>query len=72
MGFYAFALDGEKKVLSTASNVGECLWSGIIAPKRAGRVVNGYWVERLGDPDAIWADHQRSIHITIRRGSVAA
>ena len=39
-GFYAFALDGEKKkVLSVASNVGQCLWSGIIAPERAGRVV---------------------------------
>ena len=34
------ALDGEKKkVLSVASNVGQCLWSGIIAPERAGRVV---------------------------------
>ncbi|MGA2998931.1 glycogen debranching N-terminal domain-containing protein [Bradyrhizobium sp.] len=39
-GFYAFALDGEKKkVLSVASNVGQCLWSGIIAPKRAAVVV---------------------------------
>ena len=39
-GFYAFALDGEKKkVLSVASNVGHCLWSGIIAPERAGSVV---------------------------------
>ena len=39
-GFYAFALDGEKKKrLSAASNVGQCLWSGIIAPERAGRVV---------------------------------
>jgi glycogen debranching enzyme len=39
-GFYAFALDGEKKkVLSVASNVGQCLWSGIIAPERARRVV---------------------------------
>ncbi|MGA7807224.1 glycogen debranching N-terminal domain-containing protein [Bradyrhizobium sp.] len=39
-GFYAFALDGEKKkVLSVASNVGQCLWSGIIAPKRAAAVV---------------------------------
>ncbi len=39
-GFYAFALDGEKKkVLSVASNVGQCLWSGIIAPERAGIVV---------------------------------
>jgi len=38
-GFYAFALDGEKKkVLSVASNVGHCLWSGIVAPERAGCV----------------------------------
>jgi glycogen debranching enzyme len=39
-GFYAYALDGEKKkVLSVVSNVGQCLWSGIIAPERAGKVV---------------------------------
>jgi glycogen debranching enzyme len=39
-GFYAFALDGDKrKVLSVASNIGHCLWSGIIAPERAERVV---------------------------------
>ena len=39
-GFYAFALDGEKKkVLSVASNVGQCFWSGIIAPERARAVV---------------------------------
>ena len=39
-GFYAYALDGDKKkVLSVASNVGQCLWSGIIAPERAGAVV---------------------------------
>jgi glycogen debranching enzyme len=38
--FYAYALDGDKKkVLSVASNVGQCLWSGIIAPKRAATVV---------------------------------
>jgi glycogen debranching enzyme len=40
LGFYAYALDGEKKkVLSVASNVGQCLWSGIIPPERAGTVV---------------------------------
>jgi glycogen debranching enzyme len=40
LGFYAYALDGEKKkVLSVASNVGHCLWSGIIEPERAGTVV---------------------------------
>jgi glycogen debranching enzyme len=39
-GFYAYALDGDKnKVLSVASNVGQCLWSGIIAPERAEAVV---------------------------------
>lgn len=39
-GFYAFALDGEKKkVLSVASNAGHCLWSGIIARERAAVVV---------------------------------
>jgi glycogen debranching enzyme len=39
-GFYAYALDGDKKkVLSVASNVGQCLWSGIIAPERATAVV---------------------------------
>ncbi|MBV9051712.1 MAG: amylo-alpha-1,6-glucosidase [Hyphomicrobiales bacterium] len=39
-GFYAYALDGDKKkVLSVASNVGQCLWAGIIAPQRASAVV---------------------------------
>jgi glycogen debranching enzyme len=38
--FYAYALDGDKrKVLSVASNVGHCLWSGIVAPERAAAVV---------------------------------
>jgi glycogen debranching enzyme len=38
--FYAYALDGDKKkVLSVASNVGQCLWSGIIPPERAKTIV---------------------------------
>jgi glycogen debranching enzyme len=38
--FYAYALDGDKKkVLSVTSNVGQCLWSGIIPPQRAKGVV---------------------------------
>ena len=46
-GFYAFALDGEKKkVLTVASNAGHCLWSGIVPPERAKKVV-----ERLMAPD---------------------
>src|SRR3984957_1195898 len=49
-GFYAYALDGDKKkVLSVASNVGQCLWSGIIAPERAATVV-----KRLMQKD-MWA-----------------
>ncbi|MBN8888811.1 MAG: amylo-alpha-1,6-glucosidase [Rhodospirillales bacterium 70-18] len=40
LGFYAFALDGQKRrVLSVTSNVGHCLWTGIIRPDRARRVV---------------------------------
>jgi glycogen debranching enzyme len=47
LGFYAYALDGEKKkVLSVASNAGHCLWSGIVPPERAKKVV-----QRLMAPD---------------------
>src|SRR4029077_12993438 len=50
LGFYAFALDGEKKkVLTIASNAGHCLWSGIVPPERAVRVV-----KRLMAPD-MWS-----------------
>ena len=49
-GFYAYALDGEKRqVLSVASNPGHCLWSGIVPPDRAARIV-----ERLTRPD-MWS-----------------
>ena len=50
LGFYAFALDGEKKkVLTVASNAGHCLWSGIVPPERAGKIVS-----RLMAPD-MWS-----------------
>jgi len=46
-GFYAFALDGQKQpVWSVASNVGHCLWTGIVRPDRAARVA-----ARLMAPD---------------------
>lgn len=46
-GFYAFALDGQKRqVRSVASNVGHCLWTGIVRPDRARRVA-----ARLMAPD---------------------
>jgi len=50
LGFYAFALDGEKKkVLTVASNPGHCLASGIVPPERAAKVVR-----RLMAPD-MWS-----------------
>ncbi len=46
-GGYAYALDGDKKqVLSQASNIGHCLWTGLIPREKAGRVV-----ARLMQPD---------------------
>jgi glycogen debranching enzyme len=49
-GYYAYTLDGEKRpVFSLASNIGHCLWSGIVPPDRAARVV-----ERLMQPD-MWS-----------------
>src|SRR6267378_2302332 len=50
LGFYAYALDGEKKkVLTVASNAGHCLWAGIVPPERAKKVVR-----RLMAPD-MWS-----------------
>ncbi|MBE0446521.1 MAG: amylo-alpha-1,6-glucosidase [Actinobacteria bacterium] len=46
-GFFAMALDGNKKQVATVtSNVGQCLFSGIIDESKAGQVVN-----RLMQPD---------------------
>jgi len=50
LGFYAYALDGDKqKVLTVASNPGHCLWSGIVPSERAAKVV-----QRLMAPD-MWS-----------------
>ncbi len=49
-GYYAYGLDGDKRqILSVASNPGHLLWSGIVPPDRAGRVV-----DRLTQPD-MWS-----------------
>ena len=49
-GFYAYCLDGEKKPIWTiVSNPGHLLWSGIVPPDRAARVV-----ARLLEPD-MWS-----------------
>jgi glycogen debranching enzyme len=50
LGFYAFGLGPDKEQIRTiASNPGHCLWSGIVRPERAGRVV-----KRLLQPD-MWS-----------------
>jgi glycogen debranching enzyme len=50
LGYYAYALDGDKKPVKTiASNAGHLLWSGIVRPDRAARVV-----QRLLEPD-MWS-----------------
>jgi glycogen debranching enzyme len=49
-GFYAYALDGEKRPVKTiVSNPGHLLWSGIVSPDRAASVV-----QRLMQPD-MWS-----------------
>jgi glycogen debranching enzyme len=73
-GFYALALDGDKQpVLGVASNSGHCLWSGIVPPERAARVV-----KRLMAPD-MWsgwgvrtlsADHRAYDPNSYQNGSV--
>src|SRR4051794_29577637 len=46
-GFYAMALDGEKRQADAiGSNAGQCLWTGIVSPERAQRVI-----ARLSEPD---------------------
>jgi glycogen debranching enzyme len=50
IGYYAFTLDKDKQPVKTVtSNVGHCLWSGIIRPERAQQVV-----KRLFAPD-MWS-----------------
>jgi glycogen debranching enzyme len=50
LGYYAYALDGNKQPVKTiASNAGHLLWSGIVRPERAERVVR-----RLMAPD-MWS-----------------
>jgi glycogen debranching enzyme len=73
-GFYALALDGDKRpVRSHASNPGHLLWTGLPAPERADAVVR-----RLlgGDFFSGWglrtlsAEHPRFNALSYQRGSV--
>src|SRR5690606_579906 len=61
-GFYALALDGDKRqVDAIASNAGHCLWTGIVAEEVAGQVADrllspemfsGFGVRTLGTTNA--------------------
>ena len=65
-GFYAFMLDGDKrKVLRVASNPGHLLWSGIVPPDRAARVV-----ARLMAPDMNSGWGIRTLSSRIRRSTL--
>ena len=47
-GFYALALDGQKRrVDSRSSNMGHLLWSGIVPPEKVGRIVDQLLSEDL-------------------------
>jgi glycogen debranching enzyme len=73
-GFYAYALDGKKRrVLTVASNPGHCLWSGIVPPDRAARVMqrllatdmsSGWGIRTLS------ADHRAFNPLSYQNGSV--
>src|SRR5262245_61253586 len=56
LGFYAYALDGDKrKVLTVASNPGHCLWAGIVPPERAAKVVQRRMAPDMWSPWALRA-----------------
>ncbi len=47
-GFLAFGLDPKKRQIKTiASNAGHCLWSGIVSPAHAEKIVNRFLKEDL-------------------------
>jgi glycogen debranching enzyme len=47
-GYYALALDGDKRQVDSAtSNIGHLLWSGIVKPERVDRVVDHLMSESL-------------------------
>jgi glycogen debranching enzyme len=64
-GYFALALDGEKRpVDSLTSNIGHLLWSGIVKPKRVGPVVDrlmsaelwsGWGVRTMSSVDAAYS-----------------
>ena len=74
LGFYAFGLDPDKQPIATlASNVGHCLWSGLLRADRAALVV-----QRLMEPNfssgwgirTLPSDHPAYNPYSYHRGSV--
>lgn len=63
-GFYALALDGRKRPVAVLnSNMGQCLWTGIVPPGRARQVVrnllspalfSGWGIRTLGPDSALF------------------
>ncbi|WP_409189778.1 glycogen debranching N-terminal domain-containing protein [Bradyrhizobium sp. RDM4] len=73
-GFYAYALDGDKrKVLSVASNPGHCLWSGIVPVDRAQSVVRRLMAQDMSSGWGIRtlsAEHPAFNPLSYQNGSV--
>ena len=76
-GFYAYALDGEKRpVMSIASNPGHCLWSCIVPPDRARRVADRLMKPEMwswwGIPDPLGRSQElQPLQLPDRRGLAA-
>ena len=73
-GYYAYMLDGEKqKVMTVASNPGHLLWSGIVPPERAARVVRRLMAKDMNSGWGIRtlsADHPAFNPYSYQNGSV--
>ena len=73
-GTYAFGLDADKqRIASVVSNAGHCLWSGIVPPSRAGRVVDRLLAEDMWSGwgvRTLSASHPAFNPFAYQRGSV--
>ncbi|MGI9147697.1 MAG: amylo-alpha-1,6-glucosidase [Chloroflexota bacterium] len=74
LGFYAFGLDPDKQPVATlASNVGHCLWSGLLRPDRAAQVVRRFMQPNFSSGWGIRtlaSDHPAYNPYSYHRGSV--
>ena len=74
LGFYAFGLDPDKQPIATlASNVGHCLWSGLLRSDRAAQVVQRFMEPNFSSGWGIRtlpSDHPAYNPYSYHRGSV--